>query len=69
VTASGRRLRYQWQKNREDIPGATSASYTTPATTLWDTGSAFRCVVSNPFGKARSDAAILNPGADGTGER
>ncbi len=69
VTASGRRLQYQWQKNREDIPGATSASYTTPATTLWDTGSAFRCVVSNPFGKARSDAAILNPAADGTGER
>ncbi|MCX6361012.1 MAG: hypothetical protein NT029_14460 [Armatimonadetes bacterium] len=65
VAASGKRLRYQWQKNREDIPGATAETYTTPPTTLWDTGSSYRCVVSNPFGTVRSDAAILNPGAYG----
>jgi hypothetical protein len=61
VGASGTGLRYQWQKNRVSIPGATSRSYTTPATTLWDIGSAYRCVVSNAFGTARSQPGILNP--------
>lgn len=67
VSARGRKLRYQWQKNRADIPGATSARYTTPATTLWDIGSAFRCVVSNKFGVVRSRPGIL--GSAGTPER
>jgi hypothetical protein len=61
VTATGKDLRYQWQKNRVDIPGATSPAYTTPATTLWDIGSGYRCVVSNPIGTARSEPGILNP--------
>ena len=61
VKASGKDLRYQWQKNRVDIPGATSPTYTTPATTLWDIGSGYRCVVSNPIGTARSQPGILNP--------
>src|SRR5450759_4701550 len=35
VTASGTApLSYQWQKNGTAISGATSASYTTPATTI-----------------------------------
>jgi hypothetical protein len=66
VLASGRNLRYQWQKNRADIPGATSPSYSTPATTLWDTGSGYRCVVSNTSGTTRSRPGILNPGKDVT---
>ena len=61
VVASGTGLSYQWQKNRADIPGATSPSYTTLATTLWDIGSAFRCVVSNSSGAIRSNSGILNP--------
>jgi alpha-L-fucosidase 2 len=61
VSASGTGLRYQWQKNRADIPGATSATFTTPATTMWDIGSAYRCVVSNSSGTARSHPGILNP--------
>jgi len=61
VTASGKGLSYQWQKNRVDIPGATSPRYTTPAVTLWDVGSAFRCIVSNTSGTVRSNPGILNP--------
>lgn len=64
VAASGKGLRYQWQKNRIDIPGATSEKYTTPATSLYDIGSAYRCVVSNSFGTARSNPGILNPHHD-----
>jgi hypothetical protein len=64
VAASGTGLSYQWQKNRADIPGATLPSYTTPATTLWDIGSAYRCVVSNSLGAARSNPGILNPDND-----
>jgi len=67
VSASGTGLSYQWQKNRVDIPGATLPGYTTPPTTLWDIGSAYRCVVSNSFGTVRSNPGILNPynGASG----
>ena len=61
VSASGTGLSYQWQKNRVDIPGATSPSYITPATTMWDIGSAYRCVVSNSFGTSKSNPGILNP--------
>src|SRR3989304_5846196 len=39
VTASGTDLlSYQWRKDGTAIRGATSASYTTPATTLSDSG-------------------------------
>ena len=61
VSASGTVLSYQWQKNRTDIPGATTQSYTTPATTMWDIGSAYRCVVSNSSGTVRSNPGIMNP--------
>jgi glucose/arabinose dehydrogenase len=52
-------LNYQWQKNNVDIPGATSNTYTTPATTLSDNGSTYRCVVTNAFGNATSNNATL----------
>ncbi len=65
VTASGTAaLNYRWQKNGADITGATSASYTTPATTTSDSGSTFAVVVTNTAGTVTSSAATLtvNPG-------
>ncbi|MGB8654469.1 MAG: immunoglobulin domain-containing protein, partial [Candidatus Acidiferrales bacterium] len=43
-------LAYQWQKASANISGATSASYTTPATTSADNGAKFDVVVSNAAG-------------------
>lgn len=43
-------LAYQWQKNGVDISGATSSSYTTPATTVLMDSSQYRCRVSNESG-------------------
>ena len=60
VTASGTApLSYQWQRNGANISGATSASYTTPATTSADSGASFAVVVSNSAGTATSTAATL----------
>src|SRR5439155_543221 len=39
VAAGTAPLGYQWQKNGVNIAAATSASYTTPATTTADSGS------------------------------
>lgn len=64
VSATGENLRFQWQKNRMDIPGATAAQYTTPATTLWDIGSRYRCVISNEVGTVISEPGIVNPYSD-----
>ncbi len=60
VTASGSApLSYQWRKNGDNITGAISASYTTPATTAADNGATFRCVVTNTAGSAISHNAKL----------
>ena len=60
VAASGTApLSYQWQKNDANIAGATGATYTTPATTSANSGDRFRVVVSNAYGKATSNEAIL----------
>jgi MYXO-CTERM domain-containing protein len=64
VTASGTGpLQYQWTKNGTNIAGATSASYTTPATTNADNGAVFRVTVTNAQGSVLSAAAslIVNP--------
>jgi len=61
VTATGTApLSYQWSKNGAAISGATSASYTTPATTSADDGEKFTVVVTNSGGSAMSNAATLN---------
>src|ERR1700722_18429531 len=66
VTASGTApLSYQWQKNGTNISGATSASYTTPATASTDNGSTFKVVVSNSAGSVTSSAASLTVNAAG----
>src|SRR5882672_2189475 len=56
-------LSYQWQKNGANIVGATSASYTTSATMISDSGSTFRAVVSNTAGTVTSAAATLTVNA------
>src|SRR6476646_2420004 len=51
VTATGSApLNYQWKKDGNVIPGATSATYTTPATSMTDDGAKFIAVVSNSAG-------------------
>jgi hypothetical protein len=60
VAASGTApLTYQWSRNGASISGATSASYSTPATTLADNGAQFYVVVSDPAGNVTSRTAVL----------
>lgn len=60
VTASGTApLTYQWNKGGTAISGATAGSYTTPATSMADSGSSFTVTVSNAAGSVTSSAAIL----------
>jgi hypothetical protein len=64
VTAAGTGpLSYQWRKNGSNISGATSASYTTPATVTGDNGAQFSVVVSNSVGSVTSNAATLTVNA------
>ncbi len=64
VTATGTApLSYQWQKNGTAIGGATSASYTTPVTTLADSGEQFSVTVSNVVGNMPSSTATLTVNA------
>ncbi|HKH97551.1 MAG TPA: hypothetical protein VJ999_00465 [Candidatus Sulfotelmatobacter sp.] len=63
VAAGTAPLNYQWQKGTTAINGATSASYTTPATTLSDSGSQFSVVVSNAARAITSNAATLTVNA------
>jgi hypothetical protein len=60
VTAAGTTpFSYQWQKGTTPITSATSASYTTAATTTSESGSQFSVVVSNAIGSATSNPATL----------
>jgi hypothetical protein len=64
VSASGTApISYQWRKNSLNISGATTASYTTPATTSADNGSKFDVVVSNSAGSVTSSQATLTVNA------
>jgi hypothetical protein len=60
VVASGNgTLTYQWLKGGAPVAGATSASYTTPATTLADNGSSFTVQVQDSAGGNVTSAAAL----------
>ncbi|HTC64554.1 MAG TPA: immunoglobulin domain-containing protein [Candidatus Saccharimonadales bacterium] len=52
-------LTYQWKKNGAAISGATTASYTTPATASGDNGSQFTVTVTDVAGSVTSSAATL----------
>lgn len=60
---------YQWQRSTDagstytNIAGATAASYTTPATSLLDSGNRFRAVATNAAGAATSASALLTVSA------
>ena len=60
VTATGTApLIYQWQKDSTDISGATSSTYTTPATSSTDNGAQYSVVVFNGAGTVISSKATL----------
>lgn len=60
VSASGSApLSYQWQRNGSNISGATGASYSLVGAQPADNAAQFRAVVSNAFGSATSNAAVL----------
>ena len=60
VTATGTSpLSYQWYLNGSAISGATSSSYTTPATTTIGDSSSYTVKVTNSAGSATSSAATL----------
>lgn len=69
VAASGTApLSYQWQRDGQDIEGATAEQYTTPALAAADDGAVFRVVVSNAEGSVTSsDAALSVTAAAGDG--
>jgi hypothetical protein len=74
VTASGSNLSYQWSSAPSGsstfttISGATGSSYTTPATTVAQSGTQYMCAVSNGNGSVNSSVATLTvtAGASGT---
>ena len=64
MTATGTgTLSYQWKKNGAAISGATSASYTTPATVASDNGASFTVTVTGTSGSVTSNAATLTVNA------
>jgi hypothetical protein len=58
ATGSGT-LTYQWLKNGAAIGGATSSSYTTPATIASDNGAQFTLTVSDAVSNVTSNVATL----------
>lgn len=50
---------FQWQRNDVAVDGATSSTYTTPNTTVADSGAVYRVVVSNAYGTVTSANATL----------
>ncbi len=66
VAASAANVTYQWQRRApgsasfQNIPGATAATYVTPAVRAIDDGSVFRVVVTGPGTSITSTEAFLS---------
>ena len=58
-------LSFQWQKNGSNILGATDSFYTTPVTTVADSGNVYRVVVTNSSGSDTSQSVTLEVVAGG----
>jgi alpha-tubulin suppressor-like RCC1 family protein len=58
-------LRYQWQRDGVDIPGAQASSYDIAAVTALDAGARYRAVVRNDAGQVASAEALLRVVAAG----
>jgi hypothetical protein len=58
VTAIGENLTYRWYKNGVQIPGATTSTYSGEAA-IEDDSSVFYVIVSNSYGVAASENAVL----------
>ena len=52
-------LSVQWQRDNQDLPGATALTYSLPAASMADNGAAFRVVLSNALRQVTSSNAIL----------
>jgi hypothetical protein len=64
VSASGGGpFTYQWYKNGSAVSGATSNTYTTPSTSMGDTGAVFTVSVSSAAGSVTSSPATLTVNA------
>ncbi len=66
VVAGTPPLRYQWQRNGEDVPDATESAYLIARTLRADDGARVRCVVRNSGGAATSAEATLRVGVPAT---
>lgn len=60
----GTPLNYFWMRNGGMIPGATNSAYTITNVQLADSGSQFRCVVTNSYGMVTSAVATLTVRVD-----
>jgi glucose/arabinose dehydrogenase len=62
-------LRYQWQRNAADIPGATAADYTIAAVGPADNGARVRAMVTNDVSSVLSNEAVLTVTGGGGGSQ
>ena len=60
VKAVGNDLSYQWYKNGEAIPGATSNTYATGDLTKEDDGNTYYCMVIGESASTKSAVALVN---------
>jgi hypothetical protein len=67
VIASGTGpLRYQWQMNGTNIPGATAGSYTKSNVQTTDAGN-YQAVITNTYGSVTSSVAVITFGSQPVG--
>lgn len=59
ILANGLGLTYQWMKNSVDIPNTDSSALVLSNLLLADSGALITCRVTNSFGTATSNAAVL----------